>query len=61
MAILKLGWFCFKKDFLEKGRRNGSEYPWGYYHGKHLFVKEFTCEPLACHVWYFSQVLHQKP
>jgi hypothetical protein len=21
---------------------------------KHLFVKEFTCEPLACHVWCFS-------
>jgi hypothetical protein len=21
---------------------------------KHLFVKDSTCEPLGCHVWYFS-------
>jgi hypothetical protein len=21
---------------------------------KHLFVKESTCEPFGCHVWYFS-------
>jgi hypothetical protein len=33
MAILNLGWFCFKKDFLEKGRRNGLEYPWEYFRG----------------------------
>jgi hypothetical protein len=28
MAILNLGWFCFKRDFVEKERGNGSEYRW---------------------------------
>jgi hypothetical protein len=28
---------------------------------KHLSVKESTCEPLVCHVWYFPQVMHHSP
>jgi hypothetical protein len=29
MAILNLGWFCFKKFSQKKERGNGSEYRWG--------------------------------
>jgi hypothetical protein len=40
MAILNRGWFCFKKVSWKKDRGDGSEYPWGYYHGNEFGLKE---------------------
>jgi hypothetical protein len=34
MAILNLGWFCFKKGFSEKGKSKWFGVPMGYYRGK---------------------------
>jgi hypothetical protein len=65
--VTKVCWEC-KDAHLHQKWDHGSIVCWGTCtnHGhlarktkktpawKHLFVKEFTCEPLACHVWYFS-------